>query len=278
MEEDHLDCYKNGLSDIFKSFNKYLSNNPAQKVIINADNNGTSSFMQLYSKYNFITFGINNGIYRAKNIERNGFSSSFEIFKNEKFITKINLIILGEHNIYNALAVCAALIEAGVNIDKIKEHFTSFTGMGRRFQKVGETNEIIVYDDYAHHPSEIKTTLSAIKNALKEGQRLVAVFQPHRYTRLKSLWNEFKTSFNCADILLVTDVYSAGETPIEDITSQNFVSQMHSENVKYVEGNIEQAAETIKNYLKQGDLVITLGAGSITNLGSFLLKERIKNG
>ena len=270
MEEDHLDFYKNGFSDITKTFNKYLSNKPNQKVLINYDNEGCREFISLYPNYNYITFGLKEADYVAKNIKQNGLSSSFEIFKGNNFITELNLSIPGIHNIYNALAVFSALNEAEVDTNKIKHHFSTFSGMGRRFQKVAEINGIEIYDDYAHHPSEITTTLKCVKDAVGSSKRIVAIFQPHRYTRLQGLWADFKSSFKSADLLFITDVYSAGEEPIKNITSEIFANELSSDNAKYIDGDINSAATKIYPHLKKDDIVITLGAGSITKMGSCL--------
>ena len=272
MEEDHLDHYINGFSDIADTFNKYLSNKKEQKVIINNDNLGNTEFMKLYPEYNYITFGLSNALYNAQNIKIDGLSSSFCICKDKEFIAKIELSIPGIHNIYNALAVFAALYEAGIKPDLISSHFKTFTGMGRRFQKVGEYNNIKIYDDYAHHPSEIKTTLKSVKDAVGDNNRVVAIFQPHRFTRLQSLWDEFLQAFNCADKLIITDVYSAGEDPIDGITAQNFESEINHKDKEYIAGDIETAAKNIYPLLKNNDIVITLGAGSITKMGSNLMK------
>ena len=145
--------------------------------------------------------------------------------------------------------------------------------MGRRFQKVCDINNIKIYDDYAHHPSEIKTTLNSVKKALQENQRLIAVFQPHRYTRLKSLWNDFKESFNNADLLLITDVYPAGEKEIANVTSDKFAKELKNKDVKYISGSMDECTEKIFPLLKEGDIVITLGAGTITQLGGLLEKK-----
>lgn len=277
LEEDHLDYYKNGFEDIAKTFNGYLNNKPEQKVIINVDDAGCKKFMNLYPEFNYITFGLNGADYTAENIKIEGLSSFFDIYKNGKFITDLHLTIPGKHNIYNALSVSAALIEAGVDINKIKEHFTSFSGMGRRFQWVGEIGRIKIYDDYAHHPSEIKTTLKSLKEAVKNNYRVVAVFQPHRYSRLQGLWNEFKHAFDDSDLLIVTDVFSAGEDVIDGINSENFVNELTGQNVKYINGDMKQAAEKVMPLLKDNDIVVTLGAGTITQLGRYLLQtERVK--
>ena len=272
MEEDHLDFYKNGFTDIVKTFNKYLSNKPSQKVIINNDNEGNQEFIKLYPNYNFITFGTNSADYVAKNINFNGLESSFDIFYKEEKIDTLKLSVPGIHNVYNALAVYCALHQAGIDTKFLSKHFYTFSGMGRRFQKICEFNNIKVYDDYAHHPSEIKTTLSSVKNAVKNSAKVVAIFQPHRYSRLQGLWDEFKTSFDDADKLYAIDVYSAGEEDIEGISSENFISEINHKNAKYISGNIEEATKKIYSLLEENDIVITLGAGTVTKIGSLLEK------
>ena len=279
MEEDHLDYYKNGFSDIVKTFNKYLSNKPEQKVIINIDNEGNREFQKTYPNYNYITFGIcsdNNPDYCAKNNEYKGLESEFDIYYKENKIDTIKLSVPGEHNVYNALAVYAALNEAKVNVKEISQHFYTFSGMGRRFQKVAEFNEIRLYDDYAHHPSEIKTTLNSVKNAVGTSNRVVAIFQPHRYTRLQGLWNEFKTSFEAADKLFITDVYSAGEDEIANVNSKVFAQDINHKDTKYISGSMEDCAKSIYPLLEKNDIVISLGAGTITKIGKFIEDEHKK--
>ena len=275
LEEDHLDYYKNGFEDISNTFNKFLSNKPDQKVIINTDNDGCKKFMKKYPGYNYITFGLKEADYTAKNITYSGLGSSFDIFLSGQKTETISLSIPGEHNVYNALAVYAAIKEAGIDTKNLIKYFYEFSGMGRRFQKVCDINNIKIYDDYAHHPSEIKTTLNSVKKALQKNQRLIAVFQPHRYTRLKSLWNDFKESFNNADLLLITDVYPAGEKEIANITSDKFAKELKNKDVKYISGSMDECTEKIFPLLKEGDIVITLGAGTITQLGG-LLEKKIK--
>lgn len=272
MEEDHLDYYKNGFEDIAKTFNRYLSNKPEQKVLINNDNDGNKEFMKLYPNYNFITFGFNNADYCAKDVEFNGLESCFGIYFRGEKIDEIKLSVPGVHNVYNALAVYSALHQAGINTKELAKHFYTFSGMGRRFQKVCEFNGIKVYDDYAHHPSEIKTTLNSVKNALNDTARVVAIFQPHRYTRLQGLWNEFKTAFDGADKLIAIDVFSAGEDKIEGINTENFVKEIEHKDAVYISGDIEENARKIYPLLKKNDIVITLGAGTVTKIGSLLEK------
>ena len=183
----------------------------------------------------------------------------------------ISISLGGIHNVYNTLAVIAALNETDLSskLCGLAEYFKSFTGMGRRFQKVGEINGIELYDDYAHHPTEIKATLDS--TAQKFGkEHIVAVFQPHRYTRLKGLWDEFKDSFYNAKRVIVTDVYAASENKIDGISGENFASEL--EKAEYISGSINEVAKKLLPTLKSGDVVVGLGAGTITDLGKSLLK------
>ena len=260
IEEDHLDFYRDGMSDIIKTFKKAIEQ--SKKVIVNADNAGTRLL-----DGNFITYGLRDAYYRAADITYSKEGTEFKVFKNKEFLTNIKLQLSGVHNVYNALAVISALTEAGVDINGIKEYFYDFSGMGRRFQKICEVNGVQVYDDYAHHPTEIKATLEAA--ALKFGkENIVAVFQPHRYTRLKSLWKEFLNSFENASRVIVTDVYAASEDEIEGISGKNFASNLSK--AEYISGSISNVAEKLLPTLKQDNVVIGLGAGTITTLGKDL--------
>ncbi len=262
LEEDHMDFYKNGMSDLVKTFEQAISK--SKKIIINNDNAG----LKLLNG-NFVTFGLQKADYMAKNIEYTKEKTSFDIYNRENLLTNIQIQMSGLHNVYNTLAVVAALNEAGVDVTKLKNHFYSFTGMGRRFQKVSEFSGISVYDDYAHHPTEIKATLdAACKKFGKEN--IVAVFQPHRYTRLKSLWNDFLKAFDNAGRVIVTDVYAASEDAITGISSDKFSSDLNLS--EYISGSIAEVAEKLLPTLKRGNVVIGLGAGTITTLGKELEK------
>jgi len=167
------------------------------------------------------------------------------------------------------LSVIAILDELGFQFDEYSKYFEEFTGMGRRFQLVAEVDDIKIIDDYAHHPSEIKSTLDAIKSS---SRRKIAIFQPHRYTRLKGLWDEFLESFYNIDKLFVLDVFCAGDEPLKDYNSKIFAQEISKKGVcaQYVAGNIAQAACKIAPELNKNDLVLTLGAGDITKIGEEL--------
>ena len=250
LEPDHLDFYKNGLESILETFETFLSNIRENGIILaNTDNEGVKRLVKYYTEHelasnaSFLTYSIGgNTDYSAKNI------------------------------VYNSLAVWASLHVAGIVMDLVNPHFATFSGMGRRFQKVGEFDGISIYDDYAHHPTEIKATLSSSKSF--KGRNVIAVFQPHRFTRLQNLWNEFMGAFSDVNRVVVTDVYAASEDPIEGVNSAAFVSELKEKTdiiCEHISGDIPTVAKKLYPTLKSGDIVIGLGAGTITNLGKELL-------
>ena len=265
LEADHLDFYKNGLDSLVETFNSLISKmSDKQKVLINNDSEGNLKL----KGHNFITYGLNKADYIAKNIVLTPSGSTFDVYYKDEFLTDLKIKLLGKHNVVNALAVLASLNEAGIEISKIKEHFETFTGMGRRFQLVGEVKGALIYDDYAHHPTEIKATLSALTEF--PDKNVIAVFQPHRYTRLKSLWDDFKDAFADVHNVIVTDVFAASEDKIEGISGENFAKEL--KNARHITGSMEDVARAIYPSLKSGDIVVGLGAGTITELGKYLLK------
>ncbi len=264
LEPDHLDFYTDGMVSLLKTFETVLSNlSEGAKVLVNNDNEGV---MQLKGASDYISYGLKEADYVAKNIVYNHGSTTFDVVYKNELLCSIKIILPGVHNVYNALAVTAALHQAGCDVASIVRHFETFTGMGRRFQKVAELGSIVVYDDYAHHPTEIKSTLSAMKSFTDK--KVVAVFQPHRYSRLQSLWEDFKTALVDADRVIVTDVYAASEDEIEGVNSQNFVNEL--DGAEYIAGSISDVAKQLLPTLEENTVVIGLGAGTITNLAKEL--------
>lgn len=269
LEADHLDFYKNGLCDILKTF-KVVFDNVKEKAFLNIDDIGIKEFIKTYNIGDFVSFGIESKAdYVAQNIVFDEEKSFFDVYKAGEFLGSIALIVPGIHNIYNALGVISILDYLGFEFNSYKDHFKTFKGMGRRFQLVKEINDIKIIDDYAHHPSEINSTLDAVQNFKR---RKVAIFQPHRYTRLKGLWMEFLNSFKNIDYLYVLDVFSAGDKFDEIYNSENFVKELSKtqNNVKYISGDIVEASKKIAPELKEKDLVLTLGAGDITKIGELI--------
>lgn len=290
LEPDHLDFYKNGLESILETFETFLSNLRENGIVLaNTDNEGVKRLVKYFSENKlahnarFVTYSIGgNTDYSAKNINYGEDFTTFDILHNGEFQTTLKICLKGVHNVYNSLAVWASLHLSGIDMSLVNPHFATFSGMGRRFQKVAEFDGIVVYDDYAHHPTEIKATLSSSKSF--RNKNIIAVFQPHRYTRFYNLWNEFMGAFSDVDRIVVTDVYAASEDPIDGVNSEAFVNEFREKTdipCENISGDIKQVAKVLFPTLKSGDIVIGLGAGTITSLGKELLalsEEKIKVG
>lgn len=269
LEADHLDFYKNGLQSILETFEKFISKMPDDGVVLVNYDCEASKGLHCHKT---MTFGLSDGAdYQAKNIEFSPEFTTFDVCFKGEFLTDLKIILKGVHNVYNALSVLASLHQAGVDLSLVKPHFATFTGMGRRFQKVGTVKGAVIYDDYAHHPTEIKAALSSALSF--KGKHITAVFQPHRYTRLKNLWDEFLNAFDGVDKVVVTDVYAASEDEIEGINSGNFVKALQEKGVvcEHIAGDMKTVAKTMFEGIKPDDIIIGLGAGTITALGKELV-------
>jgi UDP-N-acetylmuramate--alanine ligase len=187
----------------------------------------------------------------------------------------IELSVPGLHNVRNSLAAVAVGLELDVPFERIQAGLQAFSGVDRRFQVRGEAGGVLVVDDYGHHPTEIRATLEALRT-LAGGRRTVVLFQPHRYTRTRFLWDEFCRCFAQADVLLLTDVYAAGEAPIEGVSSRSLAEALAAgghPQAAWV-GGLEQAGERLAQVVREGDVVLTLGAGSVWQAGEDLLRRR----
>lgn len=272
LEADHFDFYKNGEEDLINTFKTFIDNlKQSSKIFINIDDEGNNLLIKKVSNKNIITYSIKNknADYFADNIKISG-ENSFDLYVKGKYITEIKTQLTGFHNVINALCVISVLNEKGFNINDIKPYLYSFSGMKRRYEKVFENENVTVIDDYAHHPTEIKALLENAKK--RTDKNIVAIFQPHRYTRLKALWNDFLNSFDLADELFILDTYSAGDKYDEKYNSKNFASSIHHKCAKYIKGNMDDAAREISKYIKKNDYIITIGAGDVTKTG-YILKE-----
>jgi len=201
------------------------------------------------------------------------FGSTFTVLSGVNVLGKVTLRVPGKHNVYNSLAAIAVGLELDVPFDTIAHALGEFSGAERRFQFKGEEKGVTVVDDYGHHPTEVKATLSAARIGAPN-RRIVVLFQPHRYSRTADLMDEFASAFNNADVLLVTDIYAASETPIEGINAEVLTGRIKSYGHKNAEfiGALEGAAENLHKIVREGDLVITLGAGSVHRSGDQLLE------
>jgi UDP-N-acetylmuramate--alanine ligase len=220
--------------------------------------------------------------YRAKSPRAEGLLTSFEVLRRGASLGEFQVRMPGVHNVLNALAVIAVCDEVGVPLEQVKKSLGGFTGVQRRFTIVGEHDGVTIVDDYGHHPAEVQTTLEAAQSAY--GRRLVVAFQPHRYSRTKHCFDDFTRAFNRADVLLLSDVYAAGEEPIAGADSASLAGAVRAHghrDVTHVPA-IDDLAGALYERLKPGDVVMTMGAGNITNVGRTLLvklqREGVKHG
>jgi len=184
----------------------------------------------------------------------------------------MRLSIPGKHNALNAVAAVAVAVEIGLDFNMVAKALQSFPGAKRRFQIIARVKGITIVDDYAHHPTEIKATIRGARQFHQD--RLVVIFQPHRYTRTKLLYEQFGESFREADLVVITDIYSAGETPIENVTGELVYQAALASgcNAKYIP-TLEEAEAYLKSILKSNDLLITMGAGDVWKMGVHLAGE-----
>jgi len=217
-----------------------------------------------------ITYGLRVGSdYQAKNISYQGFSSICDVYEYGKFLGKMTISVPGEFNIKNALSAVLIARQFDIDFELISSVISKFKGAFRRFEIKGTKNSITVIDDYAHHPTEVKATLLGAKNSQK---RIIAIFQPHTFTRSAEFYQEFAESFIDADIAFVTDIYPAREKPIEGVTGKLIVETAQKKdikNVNYVPFD-DSLCDEIKKILKPNDVVITLGAGDIWKIADKL--------
>lgn len=274
IEEDHFDYYRN-INDLEDSFVRFLENTrPGGLIILNGDKLQEIG-SRICGERRIITYGTgpDNDLF-ARDVEFSGFSSAFNLYiKGENKPYRVKLNVPGFHNILNsmtALGVCHGL---GLDIEKSIEILKFFTGVKRRFEKRGEKHGALIFDDYAHHPSEVEVTLKAASE-VKEG-RLVTVFQPHRYTRLGHLFDKFARCFSGSDILVITDVYSSGEQPIPGVTGKLLVDRLIEEGfgnkIVYIP-RLKDIAGYLDSSIKTGDIVLMMGAGDITRATDELLR------
>jgi UDP-N-acetylmuramate--alanine ligase len=275
IDKEHMESYK-GMEDVVQCFTDFVNKVPFFGAAIICLDDPNVQLIIPRIKRRRVTYGMTaQADISAHNIVYNDtFGSTFNVWKGNDDLGEINLPVPGKHNVYNALAAIAVALELEVPFAKIAEAFGEFKNANRRFQFKGTANGITVVDDYGHHPTEVTATLAAAKNAAV-GRRTVVVFQPHRYTRTQELFDEFALAFNNADVLFVLDIYAASETPIEGVTAEVLtenIKRFGHKNANYI-GDIDTAAAKVVQALEPGDLVITLGAGTVTRLSDEILAE-----
>lgn len=270
IEEDHLDYYKD-IHHIKSSFNKFAAKIDASGYLV--INNDDINCRDITAQPNRITFGIDTpSRFMAKNIKMTSAFTEFDFVENDKKIATIKLIVPGKHNIYNVLACLSVCQLYNVPIEKAANALATFTGAKRRFEFKGNKNGILIYDDYAHHPSEIKATLNAAKS--KKKNKIWCIFQPHTYTRTKALLNEFSESFYDADNVIITDIYAAREKDTGEISAKDLVNKIAStsNNAIYIK-DFDSIIDYLQKNAQEEDLIFTIGAGNVFKIGEELLNN-----
>ena len=273
IEDDHLDHYgtMEGVREAFRTFLTCLK--PGGKAILCADQAETKTLADAHSDC-CITYGtIPEAAWQARNISFNGLQTTYELWHEGEQKGTVRLHVPGQHNVLNSLAAITLSQCAGIDTTTSIAALAQFHGVHRRFELKGEVKGIRIIDDYAHHPTEIAATLAAAK--LVAPKRIVCVFQPHRFSRTRLLADEFGSAFANCDELILTDVYSAGETPIPGVSGQTIVeavARMSGKKAHYIP-SLEDLPKFLRTFAKPGDMIITVGAGNIVQAGEKLLEE-----
>ena len=269
IEKEHLNYWKN-LKNLKKGFSSFIDKIKRKKDLIWCKEDPILNEISPMG----ISYGFSKDakIY-ADNIREENFSTLFDIHFDDKTYSDIRLNLLGKHNVLNALAVFGLARCLNISKRNIFKTFATFNGVKRRLDKIGEKNKAIFFDDYGHHPSEIKATLNALRDSVKE-KRIICVFQPHRYSRTKELFDEFCHSFDYVDHLIITDIYSAGEKNTEIISSKKLIETIEKKSF-YVEKT--KLKQELLNIIKPHDVVIFFGAGDITKIGREIFSEYKNN-
>ena len=267
IEQDHLDYYKDEL-EIVEAFSKFAHNIKSGGTVIanGQDRNVSDIIRKCNSDIDFITFGLDRSCdFYADNLSNENGLYAFDIYQKGQFLGRTKISLPGEHNVYNALAVTAMALNLGLELEKIIELLPGFTGMDRRLMLKGQFDGITILDDYAHHPTEIKASLAAIRQRY-EPKRLWCIFQPHQYSRTRFLLDDFTESFKLADVTIVPEIYFVrdSESARQQINAQILVERIRSAGSEaiFIDG-FGAICEYIKNNSLPGDVIVTMGAGDI---------------
>ena len=276
IDPEHLEHY--GSFDRVKdAFVEFIENVPFYGLaVMCVDHPEVQNILGRIRDRRVVTYGFSAlADLRADNLTPDGIGTRFDASVvqrdgSRRTISAINIPIPGRHNVLNALAAIAVAIELGLDDSIIQNGFQRFEGVKRRFSRVGDVGGAVIIDDYAHHPVEIRAVLSAARESAQE--RVIAVVQPHRYTRLQSLMDDFQTAFNDADVVLVTPVYPAGEEPIDGVDSAALAEGLRARGHRMVRtvADLDDLCEVLRDLAAEGDLVICMGAGDITKWAASL--------
>lgn len=259
IECDHMDHYHN-LEEIQAAFADFVALTGKDGVNIFCADNENALKLAQDAPGEVLTYGfIDGATVQGRNLQVKNGKSTADIYYKGEYLGVLSLSVPGEHNMQNALGACACGLYLGLDFTDIAKAIGSFIGAKRRFQVLSTSGDITVVDDYAHHPTEVAATIAAAQSC--EPQRLLAVFQPHRYSRTLHLANDFAECFANVDQVILTDIYPAGEAPIAGVSSQLILDKVDSEHKAFVP--LESLAETLLQYAQKGDIILMMGAGNI---------------
>lgn len=265
IEAEHLDCYQN-LADIKDAFYKFTAKIPDNgQVIACTDEKEIPEFLGKINRP-FTTYGLNSGEFQASNIQLSQNSSSFVVYHEKESLGSVQLNVPGRHNIKNALAAVALAFLFDIPFHTVQKALAAFQGVKRRFDIIYESQALMLIDDYAHHPSEITATLTAARKGWQ--RRIVAVFQPHLYSRTRHFYKEFAQSLQIADVIVILDIYAARETPSEGTSARlifDAIKKTRNLDV-YFTATKDDALKLLKEIKRNGDMIITLGAGDVNKI------------
>lgn len=276
IENDHMDYYGT-MENILHTFHEFLLRlSPHEGFAVLCFDNAYIRDMASSLERPFMSYAIDHEAdLMAKSIRTQGAVTHYDIYQQEHYLGSITLNVPGRHNILNSLAAVAVGLKIGLRFSEIADGLAEFCGAKRRFQTKARINGVWIVDDYAHHPTEITTTLLAARQT--EPKRLICVFQPHRFSRTKLLLTEYGVAFKPADILILTDIYGAGEDPIPGITGEvirDEVEKQTKQQVTYI-ADMDKIARYLTEIVEPGDLVMTMGAGNIYKAGEELVERLV---
>jgi len=288
VEHDHPDCYPSP-EDFHLAFQKFVARLTPDGILVACQDDPGAAKLSVEAAAlpgrAVITYGLSENSsktdlnyvgFQLEVMKKSGYA--FKVVKDGDLIAQVYLQVPGRHNVYNGLAALVVVDQLGLNLGKAAEALGKYHGTGRRFEVRGEVNRIIVVDDYAHHPTEIRATLAAARQRYPE-RRIWAVWQPHTYSRTRLYFNEFTTAFEEADFVVVTEVYPAREPVRSDLSARDVVSAMQHPNVRFI-ATLEQVIANLLTSLLPGDVLVVLSAGdadqiSTEVLGSLMQEERV---
>ena len=273
IDAEHMSAYKS-FEELQEAFLEFVSSVPFYGLAVLCSDDPQVRKLMKKVRGRYVTYGLSpDADIRAEFLEISPKGTKYKVFAKDQELGVIQISLIGKHFMLNSLAAIAVGLEFGISFADIQKALNKFAGVARRVEVLGQANKITVINDYAHHPTEIKASLSAIREGLKKDDNSIyLLFQPHRYSRVKECFQDFQTCFVDSDHLLLSDIYSAGEAQIEGISSGELAKKITHDSCKYV-AKLEDCLEVIKDKARPGDVVVCMGAGSVGSFANNVLSE-----